>query len=60
LTAGKEVEIFKSVQDAAALVKKYLADEKGRLRIAEAGRNRVMREHTFDSRAHKLMAFIDS
>jgi hypothetical protein len=60
LTAGKEVEVFNSVGEAAELVKKYLADEKGRSKIVEAGRNRVMREHTFDSRAHKLMAFIDS
>ncbi len=55
LASGKEVEVFGSVEEAAELVKKYLKNDRARRKMAEAGRERVMREHTFERRAEKLM-----
>ena len=58
LTPGKEVEVFGSVEEAAALVKRYLGDDQARVKMAKAGKRRVETEHTFDKRAERLMEFI--
>jgi hypothetical protein len=42
-----------------SLVRAYLADEAARRRIAEAGRELVLREHTYDRRVDALLAFIN-
>ena len=49
---GSETEI-------PGLVRAYLADEAARRRIAEAGRELVLREHTYDRRVDALLAFIN-
>lgn len=38
---GEEAVFFRSIEDCAEQIKKYLADESARSRIAEAGRRRV-------------------
>jgi hypothetical protein len=45
---SKETEILH-------LVRSFLADEPTRARIAEAGRTKVLREHTYDERVLKLL-----
>jgi len=58
LAPGKEVEVFRSAEEAAGLVKKYLRNDEARQKMAEAGRKRVIKEHTFDKRVEKLMEMI--
>lgn len=37
------------------LVRKFLADESARFRIAQAGRQKVLREHTYDARVARFL-----
>ena len=55
LTPGKEAEVFNSAEEAAELIRRYLKDDKAREKMAEAGRKRVVREHTIDGRVKTLM-----
>lgn len=43
-----------------AIVRKYIADEPARLRIARAGRDKVLREHTYDVRVAALLAHVNA
>ena len=58
LIPGKEILAYGNEQEAAGLIVRYLRDDKARREMAEAGRKRVVREHTFDKRAEKLMEMI--
>ena len=46
---------FREQTELAPLLRKYLADEPARKRIAAAGREKVLREHTYDTRAGKWL-----
>jgi hypothetical protein len=50
---------YRSETEIPGLVRAYLADEAARRRIAEAGRELVLREHTYDRRVDTLLAFIN-
>lgn len=51
---GKEIVIFKDAYDAAEKAKYYLAHDGERLRIARAGYERTLREHTYEERFKKI------
>ncbi len=51
---GKEIVIFKDVSDAAEKIKYYLAHDDERLRIARAGYEHTLREHTYEERFKKI------
>jgi hypothetical protein len=55
--AGEEIAWFETPGEAAALARHYLEHEDERARIAEAGRRRVLREHTWETH---LGAMLDS
>jgi spore maturation protein CgeB len=52
---GKEAVCFRSVEEAASLAAHYLGNEGERKRIAEAGRRRVLAEHTYEKRMASLV-----
>lgn len=45
---------YREKEELLALVRQYLDDEKARLRIAGAAREKVLREHTYESRVETL------
>jgi spore maturation protein CgeB len=54
---GKELVLFDGSADGlVANVKRYLAHDRERTRIAEAGYARTLREHTYDMRFAELFA----
>lgn len=54
---GKEVVTYKNREDIPELLKFYLSNPQERKRIAEQGRERVVREHTY---IHRIKVLIDS
>ena len=58
LRAGKEIVTYDSPKDAAEKIVYFLKHQKERERIAEAGMQRVLREHTFVHRFRKLLKLI--
>jgi hypothetical protein len=55
---GKEIDTYRSVQDCVEKVKVYLADDKRRERVAAAGRERAVRDHTWDRRFADLLSIL--
>ena len=49
---------YRDPQEIPEIAKKYLRDEEARRRIAQAGRDKVMREHTYDARIASLLSKI--
>ena len=47
---------YRDESEITALVRGYVADESARRTIAAAGREMVLREHTYDHRVHTLLA----
>jgi hypothetical protein len=45
---------YRDESEIVALVQEYLSDETARRRIADAGREKVLREHTYDVRVAKI------
>jgi hypothetical protein len=46
---------FRQYEDLLTLVKRFLGDEPARSRIANAGREKVLREHTYDRRVDQIL-----
>ncbi|MBI3877358.1 MAG: glycosyltransferase [Verrucomicrobia bacterium] len=51
---GKEIAIFENEDDLVAKIRHYLADDTERVKIAEAGHQRTLREHTYEQRFKEL------
>jgi len=51
---GKEVECFKTIPELVEKIKYYLAHEKEREKIAQAGYERTIKEHTWEKRFNKI------
>jgi spore maturation protein CgeB len=56
LRSGVELETFRTPEELRILSEKYLSDAAGRSRIARAGRERVLAEHTYRHRMEKMLA----
>ncbi len=52
---GKHFLGFRSGEEIPSLVRRYLSDEPARRQIAEAAREKVLREHTYDVRVQTLL-----
>ena len=50
---------YREVQEIKPLVRKYLADDSARRRIAETARANVLREHTYDLRVKRLLELVE-
>jgi len=53
---GQEIGLFAGTDDLVGAVRMYLGDEDLRRRVAEAGYQRVMRDHTYDRRFMEIFA----
>jgi spore maturation protein CgeB len=53
--AGKEVIVYDSTEECAELIRYYLQHEKERTRIARAGQERTLKEHTYYHRMQELL-----
>jgi hypothetical protein len=49
---------YREVKEIQPLIRKYLAEESARRRIAEAAREKVLREHTYDGRVETIVEHI--
>lgn len=56
--AGVHFLGYREAGEIASLVRRYLSDEPARRRIAEAGREKVLREYTYEARVEKLLECI--
>ncbi len=59
LEPGKEIVTFRSEEEMTELIRYYLGEESIRRRIAAAGRERVLREHTYEIRMRQLIGMIE-
>ncbi|MBN8548853.1 MAG: glycosyltransferase [Deltaproteobacteria bacterium] len=57
---GKEIATFKDATDLKEKIAYYLAHPEERRKIAEAGRERVLREHTYFERMREMLSVIYS
>lgn len=55
LEPGREVAVYRTAEEAADLARYYAKAEDERRRIAEAGRRRVLAEHTYRHRMETLL-----
>jgi hypothetical protein len=46
---------YRKEKDLLKIVKRFLSDEPARSRIADAGRDKVLREHTYDCRVDQIL-----
>ena len=56
LEIGREVAIYEGPDDLAEVLHRYAGDDAARARMAEAGRQRVLRDHTYAVRMAQLVA----
>lgn len=56
---GREIVLFESPEEVPELLARYLADAPARRRVAQAGRARVLAEHTYEHRLRSLLAAFD-
>jgi spore maturation protein CgeB len=56
---GREVVAYSDADDLAAKIRRYLADDEERSRIARAGQERTLREHTYGRRMADLAAILE-
>lgn len=52
---GREMAVYNSMDEIPGMVERFLAEPDERKRIAEAGRRRVLAEHTYDHRMVSLL-----
>ena len=55
---GRDVAVWRSVDDCLAAIDRHLADASGRSAIASAGQERTMAQHTYRRRALEMLAMI--
>lgn len=51
---GEEIEVYRSGEELVEKIRRYLGDEDARARIARAGHERVLGEHTYAHRFHEV------
>lgn len=51
---GREIAVFDGVDDLVQQVDRWLSDKEGRARVADAGYQRVLRDHTYDRRFEEI------
>ncbi len=56
---GKEIETYSSKEELAEKIKYYLTHEKERKRIAQAGQQRTLKDHTYKIRTKELIKILN-
>ena len=57
---GKELVVYYSLQDAIDKIRYYLKHEDERIKIAEAGRKRALKDHIISIRAKQIFSFLEN
>jgi len=52
---GKEVAVYRNVEECADLMEHYLAREDVRAGVARAGQERTLRDHTYEQRMREFV-----
>lgn len=55
---GEEVDCFEDLAGLRARIARYLADPREREAVAEKGRRRVLRDHTYERRMEEMIGFM--
>ncbi len=58
LEPDKEIVTFRSEQEMIDMVKFYLKKDELRMKIAEAGRKRILKDHTYEIRTEQMLKVI--
>ncbi len=58
LTPGKEIVTFKTDQEMIDMIGYYLKNDEIRMKIAKAGQQRVLRDHTYEVRMRQMVDLI--
>lgn len=56
---GKEIETYSSKEELAKKIKYYLTHEDERKRIAQAGQQRTLKDHTYEKRMKELVQILN-
>jgi spore maturation protein CgeB len=56
---GREVGVWRSIDDCLKAIEYHLGDEKSRAEIAHAGQARTMAQHTYRHRTAEILGFVD-
>ena len=56
---GREVAVWRSIEDCLKGIEHYLGDENGRAAIAQAGHARTMTQHSYRHRAAEILDLVD-
>ena len=59
LLPGKEIVTFRSEQEMIDMIRYYLKNDKERKRIAETGRDRILKDHTYEIRTRDMLRIIE-
>ena len=59
LVPGKEIVTFRSEQEMIDMIRYYLKNDKERKRIAETGRDRILKDHTYEIRTREMLRIIE-
>ncbi len=59
LVPGKEIVTFRSEEEMIDQIKYYLAHDEARKKIAETGRKRVLKDHTYKIRIQQILRTIE-
>jgi spore maturation protein CgeB len=59
LTPGKEIVTFRSDDEMIEMIRYYIGNNELRLKIAEAGQKRVLKDHTYEKRIGQMFALIE-
>ncbi len=59
LVPGKEIVTFHSGEEMVDMIRYYLGNDDLRMKIGEAGRKRVLQEHTYEVRVRQMLRMIE-
>jgi spore maturation protein CgeB len=59
LVPGREIVTFRSEQEMIDMIRYYLKNDEERERIARAGRERILKDHTYEIRTRELLRIIE-
>jgi len=57
---GRDVAVWRSIDDCLKTIDRFLADPDGRARIAQAGQARTLSQHTYRHRAGEMLKLIEA
>jgi spore maturation protein CgeB len=59
LVPGKEIATFRTENEMMDMIRYYLKNNEARMKIAEAGTKRVLKEHTYELRLRQLLSIVE-